>query len=114
MGRFSAERAANDARIVLDQLLGEVWVLEGPEAQQARLLLAVVGDVDVALSVADGNQVWIGQVDVDAGDAATLSQVTLESEEWLQVNLALFDFFFLLLVVVFLLGFLLDAHGFFW
>lgn len=52
---LARERAANDAGVVLDELLREVGILEGPEAEEAGLEEIVVGDVDVSLTIADRN-----------------------------------------------------------
>ncbi len=65
-----------------DNLLWEVRVLQGPEAQHA--LLEGLGAVDVILSVTDGDQVWVCHVDVDARNLASLALLEGELEQVLQ------------------------------
>jgi hypothetical protein len=108
------ELTASDAVLGPDDLLGELGVLEGPEAEETGLQLAVIRAVDVVLSVTDGDQVGIGDVDVDAGDVAALGGGALEGEERLQVDLVLLHlllFLLLFFLLVLLLLLLADADA---
>ena len=47
------ELAASDGMLSLNDLLGEVRVLESPEAQKAWLKLRIISTVNVELSITD-------------------------------------------------------------
>jgi len=113
MGCLLGETAANNARVVHNQLLGEVRVLKGPEAKETGLKLGVINNVDVVLTVPNSNKIWVGYINVNAGDLAALSNIALESEKGLQGDSAFLDLFLFLLVVVLLLDLFLDAHRLF-
>mgnify|MGYP007029165505 CR=1 FL=1 len=52
-----AELTASDASVVDNHLLREIRVLEGPEAEQTWLELAVINAVNVELTIANSNKV---------------------------------------------------------
>jgi len=109
MWGLSAERAADDAGVVLDQLFGEVRVLQGPEAKETGLQLVVISNVDISLTVTNSDQIRVSQVNVHAGNTSSFSEVTFECEKWLKCHLTFLNLLFLLLIVVFL-GFVLLHH----
>lgn len=92
--------------LVVDYLFWEGRVLEGPECQDA--LLEIGGEQDVVLAVADGDEIIVYCVDVDATDLSSVGVVALELEQVLDaegIRIFLFLVFLLLLLVfLFLFG----------
>ena len=65
MWLFLRELTASDAVVCPDDPLGELRVLQGPEAKQAWLQELVIRAVDVVLTIADCDQIWVLDVDID-------------------------------------------------
>jgi len=94
-----------------NHLLREIRVLEGPEAEQTWLELAVINAVNVELTIANSNKVRIGLIDIDAGYLATFCDVALKCEKGFEANFTLFDFNFFFLLFALFLGLFLHAHA---
>ena len=109
MGLLLGELTASDAVVSADDTLGELGVLERPEAQETRLEKPVVGAVDVVLTIANDDEVWVLHVDVDTGDHTTVSVRALEREQMVERDLVFLDLFIVLLLLFLLLFFRLSA-----
>ena len=65
MGLLLGELAACDTVVSPDDSLGELRVLERPEAEKTGLEQPVIGAVDVVLTITDSNQIRVLHIDVD-------------------------------------------------
>ena len=112
MWLFLRELAACDRVISSDNLLWELRILEGPEAKKTWLEVFIASLSDFWLSISNGDQIWVSDIDIDTRDISTLGLRALEGEKWDEVDLILLILLllFLLFLILLLLLLLFEAH----
>lgn len=81
MGLLLRELTTCDTVVSSDDSLRELGVLEGPEAEKTGLEQFVICAVDVELTVAHCDQVWVLNIDIDTGDHTAFCFWTFKCKE---------------------------------